>query len=343
MKELIKSSALHAGDSIAAISCCHGWAGDNDVRWKYELGVRRLNEIGLNVIAAPNSLKGSSYLSANPQARAEDFMWAFENKEIKAVIANIGGNDCIKIIPYIDASVIKTNPKIFLGMSDVTNLHLFCYQNGLATFYADNLLNSISEPSGWHKYSRFWFEKILFGGSEIGLIEAADEWTCESINYSNPSRTRTYRKSSGYKLIQGAGTVSGKLFGGCTDPLGFESAWQWLSASDFENTILFIESIPQFFTSKHIVEFLNWLDQIGGLRKINGIIIGKAAELTDFAEQSRAIKEFLGDKGLSDLPILYGLNFGHSSPTCILPYGAKAEINCERLTFSINECVVEFL
>ena len=83
-----------------------------------------MQELGLRVAAAPNSMRGTDYLSKNPEARAEDIMWAFENKEVRAIIANIGGNDSIKVIPYIESKVISDNPKIFICYYDVMKLHL---------------------------------------------------------------------------------------------------------------------------------------------------------------------------------------------------------------------------
>ena len=148
MKELIKPGRLKKGDLVATVSPCNGWAGDQKIRWKYELGVSRLEELGLRVIAAPNSMRGSDYLSKDPKARAEDIMWAFENKDVRAIIANVGGNDSIKIIPDIDPKVISDNPKIFIGCSDVMNLHLLCYHSGLASFYGDNLLTGIADQAG---------------------------------------------------------------------------------------------------------------------------------------------------------------------------------------------------
>jgi len=109
--KLQKPKHLSAGDTIATVSISHGWAGEPKVKWKYELGKKRLEEIfGLKVQAAPNSMKGSAYLKSNPEARAEDMMWAFENKNINAIIANVGGNDSIEVIPFIDPAAIKNNP-----------------------------------------------------------------------------------------------------------------------------------------------------------------------------------------------------------------------------------------
>lgn len=102
-----------------------------------------------------------------------------------------------------------------------------------------------------------------------------------------------------------------------------------------ETQSFFIEDIPEFFTPQSIVHFLKWLDKIGALQLLNGIIIGKANENTAFTEQKKAIKDFLSLLDLKNLPVLYGVNFGHASPICILPYGAKAEINCKAKSFSI--------
>lgn len=167
MLKMIKPSKLHIGDCIATVSPSLGCAGNPNVRWKYDIGVKRLEEIGLNVVAAPNSLKGEDFLSKNPQARAEDFMWAFENKKIKGIIANIGGNDSEKLLPYLSADSIISNPKILCGYSDVMSLHFFCNRLGLTTFYGDNLLTTIAEAERWHPYSLFWFKKCFFDNSPI--------------------------------------------------------------------------------------------------------------------------------------------------------------------------------
>ncbi|MBQ8619385.1 MAG: LD-carboxypeptidase [Clostridia bacterium] len=104
---MMKPKRLLPGDTIAAISPAWGCAGAPDVRWRYDLGVHRLETLGLHVVAAPNALRSEEYLNRNPQARADDLMWAFENKEIHAIIANIGGNDSHRILPYLSPQSIK--------------------------------------------------------------------------------------------------------------------------------------------------------------------------------------------------------------------------------------------
>ncbi len=118
---MIKPPKLNIGDTIATISPAWGCAGDEDVRWKYELGVRRLEELGLHVVAAPNSLKGASYLEQHPQKRAEDVMWAFENSAVKAIIANIGGNDSHKLLPYLHPTLWSRSR---IGYRESTTFHI---------------------------------------------------------------------------------------------------------------------------------------------------------------------------------------------------------------------------
>ena len=81
---LIKPNKLKAGDRIATVSPSWGGAGEPELRWRYDQGVRRLEDIfGLKVIPMPNSLKGGDYLYNNPKARAEDLMTAFRDESIK--------------------------------------------------------------------------------------------------------------------------------------------------------------------------------------------------------------------------------------------------------------------
>jgi muramoyltetrapeptide carboxypeptidase LdcA involved in peptidoglycan recycling len=335
---LTKPQKINKGDTIATISPSNGWAGDKDKLWKYTLGVKRLNELELNVIPAPNSLKGSEYLSQNPQARAEDIMWAFENKEIRAVISNVGGNDSIKIIPYINPNTIKQNPKIFIGYSDVMNLHILCYKCGLSSFYGDNLLHPIAEAQGWHPYSKMWFKKVLFDTLPIGIIKPSADWTYEDTEYINTNHIRKYYPNEGYQIIQGHGKVSGLLFGGHTGLMELENTSLELSADDYAGKILFIEDITEFFTPEGMAEFFQWLGNKGALQKLKGIVIGKLNQNISFDNHEKSILSVINNEfGLSELPIIYGLNFGHSSPMCVLPYGAIAEIDCEKKKFFILE------
>ncbi|MBE6855037.1 MAG: LD-carboxypeptidase [Ruminococcus sp.] len=335
---MLKPRRLRPGDTIATISPSWGCAGTNRVKWKYELGVRRLRELGLDVVAAPNSMKGTSYLDKHPQARAEDLMWAFENQNVRAIIANIGGNDSERLLPFLDPQVILRNPKILCGYSDVLALHLYCHRLGLSTFYGDNLLTVVAEAGGWHPYSRYWFQKVFFDSSPIGEIPPSPDWSYTPNNHTNPEHRKVYIPSDGYVRIQGSGRACGRLFGGHGCLNEYEHPGIVPVKSDFQNAIFFYEDIPKVCTADYIGCFFDWLGQNGFLQVLRGIIIGKLPSPKDFTSYIEKIREVVsGRYGLSDLPILCGLHFGHSSPICILPFGAPAVLNMDNLTFSISD------
>ena len=333
---LIKPKHLSIGDTIASVSISHGWAGDDEIVWKYKLGKKRLEDVfGLHVQPAPNSMRGSNYLSKNPKARAEDIMWAFENKSINAIIANIGGNDSVSVLPFISSEVIKNNPKILIGYSDIMNIHLLCYKSGLSTFYGHNLLSTIAETHRLHSYSEKWFRKALFETAAIGDIEPSRDWTYKEEDYFDKDCILDYYPNSGYELVQGEGIVQGNLIGGHTGVSEFQNM---LSDDDFQDAILFLEDIPEFIDPDGMSRFLRSLGENGFLQRLNGIIIGKLKNSGNFSEHKRVIKGILENEyEIAALPVLYGLNFGHTSPMFIIPYGARAEINCESKSFSILE------
>lgn len=336
MRNLIKPPKLNIGDKIATISPAWGVAGEPQCLWKYNLGKERLENLGLTVIAAPNSMKGEQYLSEHPEARAEDIVWAFENADIKAIIANIGGSDSIRLIPYLNAKTIIENPKIFIGYSDIINLHLFCLEAGLSTFYGHNLLPVIAESPCFHPYSEKWFKTVLFSNSPIGTIDPSPTYSCDENNYVDPSTRKTYHEDNGYIWVQGKGLVRGCLYGGFSKMIIGTSLEP--QAADFKDTILFIEDIPEFFSSRQLADFVDWLGSIGALQVLRGILIGKLCGYEPFDAHQNALLRIVNDKyGLRQLPIIANMNFGHTSPMCILPYGAVAEIDCDSKQFSILE------
>ena len=339
-QRMVKPQKLVRGDTVATFSPSWGCAGAPRVLWQYRLGCQRLKELGLNVVAAPNALRGTSYLKQNPQARADDLMWAFENRSVKAIIANIGGNDSEILLPYLSNEVIARNPKILCGYSDVMSLHLYCYRLGLMTFYGDNLLTTIAESGRWHPYSRYWFEKTFFDDSAIGMIEPSADWSYDAGSRTDPSYRKTYLPNQGYQYVQGKGTVMGRLFGGHggLSSLKRQDGTAMVEKEDFDGSILFFEDIPELCDVNYIGEFFDWLGKNGFLQVLRGVIIGKMRTQGCFQPYADRIRTVVTDiYHCPDLPVMSDLNFGHSSPIFILPYGAQAELNIDELKFRILE------
>ena len=100
---------------------------------------------GLIVVETTYALRDPEWISRNPQARADDLMRALADPTIKAIISMIGGEDSIRLLPYIDLNIIRTNPKIFMGYSDTTITHYICWKAGLSSFYGPSFMAGFAE------------------------------------------------------------------------------------------------------------------------------------------------------------------------------------------------------
>lgn len=342
---LKKPKKLKRGDTVATVSPSWGGAGEPEIRWRYEQGVKRLEEVfGLKVVSMPNSLKGEDYLYENPKARAEDLMTAFRDPAIKAIFANIGGEDSIRLLPYIDFTVIQNNPKIFSGYSDVTISHLFCHKAGISSFYGPAILTDFAENIEMDPYTVEMVNRTLFSNETIGEIQPAGSWTSERLEWieTNKHTRRTMNQNTGYELLQGSGTVQGRLIGGCIEVLEFAKGTElWPDPAYWNDSMLFFETSEEKPAPDFIRYWLRNYAAQGILQKAKGIIFGKPQDAKYYVEYKVEILNVMKEYSLEHVPILYNLNFGHTEPKFILPYGAMAEIDCEQKTFSIVESGVE--
>src|SRR5699024_7866322 len=139
---MIKPGKLQRGDTVALISLSSGLAGEEDIRWRTEQGIELLDNVfGLKVKVMPHALKGLDYVYNHPEKRAEDLNDALRDDSVKAIICAIGGNETVRILPFIDTEALKNNPKTFTGYSDTTTNHLFFYKYGISTSYGTALLD----------------------------------------------------------------------------------------------------------------------------------------------------------------------------------------------------------
>ena len=125
---LVKPPRLRSGDRVAVVTPC--WGGPAGFPARYEVGKRVLAEhFGFEVVETSHALRDPAWLDAHPEARAADLMAAFADPSVKAVIATIGGDDAIRLIPFLDLGVIRDNPKVFVGYSGPYR-HPLCVSQG---------------------------------------------------------------------------------------------------------------------------------------------------------------------------------------------------------------------
>jgi len=203
---MIKPQRLKRGDTVAIVSLSSGIGGESVFKHRYEIGKRRLEEeFGLNVIAMPNALKGIKYPDKHPEARASDLMEAFEDDSIKAIITMIGGNDTIRLLPYINFETIQKNPKIFMGYSDTTINHFMMYKAGLTSFYGPCIFMEFAENVAMHDYTKRYIVDTLFDTKSEMCINPSPHWTSEFLDWADESNNKIARTmtadTKGFELL----------------------------------------------------------------------------------------------------------------------------------------------
>ena len=115
----VRPAALKSGDTVAARSLSRGFVAE--VMPRYEAGRRQARAaLGWNIVPAPNALRGEEYLHRNPQARADDLHWALEDSEVAGILSMIGGDDSVRLLPFLNLDTIRAHPKVVLGFSAST-------------------------------------------------------------------------------------------------------------------------------------------------------------------------------------------------------------------------------
>lgn len=341
---MIKPKRLRKGDKIAIVSLSWGGLGDDCFIHKYHIAKERLEkDFGLQVICMPNALKGSDFVANHPELRAKDLMDAFSDNSISAIFCAIGGDDTIRILPYIDFDIIKNNPKIFMGYSDSTINHFMMYKAGLVSFYGPSIMCEFGEYVNMFDYTVKTVKDILFSEWEQYKILPSPEWSDSYIPWqeSNMNIPNVLKKDlHGYEVIGGRGEARGHLLGGCIDVFMMANGTEiWPKLSEWKNTILFVETSED----KPSPDFIKWtfrnLAAQGILKVINGIIVGKPQSETYYEEYKTAITQVVvNEEHLDNLPVFYNVNFGHSKPIGIIPYGVEVKLDCENKTIVLTEC-----
>jgi muramoyltetrapeptide carboxypeptidase LdcA involved in peptidoglycan recycling len=343
-----KPGKLRPGDTVAAVTL--SWGGPGAFPARYAAGKEQfVKEFGIQVVETPHALRDPGWLAAHPEARAADLMDAFADPSIRGIISTIGGDESIRILPYIDLEVIASNPKVFLGYSDTTVSHLACFRAGLVSFYGPSFMSGFAENGGMFSYMIESVRRTCFDSAPIGVLEPCrDGWTVEHLDWSDPAnqhRRRTLNHSSGWHFLQGTGSARGRLLGGCLEVLDWlRDTPVWPDASDFDEAILFLETSEEAPTPRAVTRILRSFAASGILRRLSGLLFGRPGgqvPVEDFSRYEEAILQVIAiEEGLSMLPIVTRMDFGHTDPMLVLPYGVMAEINCDRQQVEILDSTV---
>ena len=345
---MIKPKRLQRGSRVAAVSL--SWGGPGAFLHRYAAGKRQFEEeFGGAVTETAHALREPAWLARNPRARADDLMAAFADPAVDGIIATIGGDDSIRLLPYLDLDVIRSNPKVFMGYSDTTVAHCVCRAAGLVSFYGPAFMSGFAENTGMFPYMVDSVRRTLFESEPIGLLPPNESgWTVEHLDWADPSKQSVARRlnpCTGWIFHQQEGMAEGRLFGGCVEVLDWLRGTPVFPPADsLAGAVLFLETSEEAPPPEVLEHFIRSLAAMGCLEPLAGILLGRPGGQIDPAlfpaygdTLCRTVRE---EYGLRKLPIVSNVDFGHTDPMMVLPLGLRLRIDSERRELSILEAAV---
>ena len=311
-KNTIKPKRLVIGETVAVIAPSSGVEAAG-----FEKALQNLADLGFKTKVGKSARNIKGFLAGTDKERLDDLHQAFADKEVNAIWCVRGGYGASRFLPDLDFNLIKKNPKILIGYSDITALHLAIHQNtGLVTFHGPVAASTYSD------YAKKHVVNVLMNPPAPYKIELSPDNIAKE---SNLFKTETITK----------GKARGKLIGGNLSLLTAMAGTPF-ALRDTKGKILFTEDVGE--QPYRVDRMLTQLRQTIDLRQLAGIALGVFEDCNpkDTNSQSliEVIKDRLGDLGI---PVIYGLSFGHIRDQFTLPIGIEAELDTENATMTFLE------
>lgn len=338
----IKPKKLKSGDKVAVVS--PSWGGPNIFPQVYENGLKVLSDWGLEVKEYPSTRMEPDFLRSNPQTRAQDINDAFANTEIKAIITSIGGDDSVRILPFLDKKIILNNPKILMGYSDTSTIHLFLNLQGLVSFYGPSIMAGFSQMKSLPEKFKNHVHEMLFDPQESYNYEPYRQYSDGYPDWSdkkNLGLVNEIKKDDGWHWLQGDKKIQGELFGGCIEVLEMvKSTDFWPTKEFWKGKIFFLETSEAKPSIHFIDHVLRNYGMLGVFDQISGFVFARARSYSDTEKlelEEKIVSIVTKEFGKTDLPIVTNFEVGHTDPQLVLPLGVNAEIDCQNKKIRLIE------
>ncbi|MFF5978282.1 S66 peptidase family protein [Streptomyces olindensis] len=345
MTSLVYPPKPSPGDRIAVISASGGLP--ELLPLPYELGLERLRkEYELEPVEYPATRR----MGSTPRERADDIHAAFADPDIKAVIASIGGDDQITVLPYLDRELIRANPKPFFGMSDNTNLLAFLRNSGIVAFHGGSVMGELGRPGAMHPQTADSLRAALFTPGPYEL-RPAERWRDIDRDWADPATFEAEpetRPGTGWTWVNPGRVVEGRTWGGCLEIVG------WLlmadreiarDLSEYEGGVLLLETSEEMPSPAEVHRTLRNMGERGLLQRFAALLMGRPKtwffnrpntpeEAARYAsEQREAVLRALRDYA-PDTMIVFDVDFGHTDPQLVIPYGGTVRVDgpAQRIT-----------
>lgn len=314
---ILKAQRLRQGDTVGLVAPA-GFVAD---RFGLEQVMETVRKMGLVPKPAFNLMDRHGYLAGRDEVRAEALQAMYADDAVRAIFAVRGGWGCQRLLPHLDLDAIAASPKLLIGSSDITALHLaLAAHNGCPTIHGPNVAHS------WPADAWQSFHSLTFGAETptYSLPEARGDRLAQ-----HHWRLRTYRP----------GKARGRLLGGNLSVLSAMAGTEFLP--DFTGAILFLEDTNE--AEYRIDRMMTQLAQSGILGRVAGVVFGQC---TNCANPGSPYGNFTIYEVLEHhlvplgVPAFQGASFGHISGNLSLPVGVRAEIDAGKGTIRMLEPAV---
>jgi muramoyltetrapeptide carboxypeptidase LdcA involved in peptidoglycan recycling len=304
-----------------------------------DLGLTRLREdFELRPVEYPTTRADE----ASPEERAADVHAAFADPKIKAVFTTIGGEDELKVLRHLDASLLASHPKPFFGYSDNNNLNLFLWNLGLVSYQGGAIMVQFGRPGAMHRVTRDSLRHATFAGGPR-RIEASPEYNDQEHNWADPDALAT-------ELVMFPGgdwswhgpqvTVTGPSWGGCLEIVDFHlrTGRYLLPDEQYEGAILFLETSEELPPADYMYRVLMSMGERGLLQRFGAVIWGRpkawsfeqpndpAGKASYTGAQYETVRRAMAEYH-PDVPLVLGVDFGHTDPQQIVPFGGQITVD----------------
>lgn len=339
--EYTKPRRLAKGDTIAVVAPSSGLGSIYPHR--VTNGCRAIENLGFRVKEYPTSRSYHQGSSGTAESRAMDLMRAFDDSSVGAIICTIGGLSCNEILPLLDFDVIRKNPKILCGYSDITLLHCACLRKAdLVTFYGPAVMTQFAEYPAPHDYTVSHFLRAVTKTQPLGALGPSETWTDEVMNWEEREDLLRPRRMvpnlDGHQWLR-RGLTRGRIVGGCSYSLLQMKGTEF--DIDYEGKILLMETpagqdfrrgLPLDYVDSELMDF-----RLAGIfNKISGLIVGRGFSYTTH-EMVRLRDIVRKHVSPYHFPVLLNFNTGHTDPILTIPLGVMATLDGDNGIFSIDE------
>lgn len=309
---ILKAKALEPGDTIMIVAPSKPLKRGPIMRAK-----ERLEALGFKVVMQDNLFRTHGYFAGTDEARAAELMAAFTDEDVDAVFPGAGGYGATRILELLDFDKIRENPKVLIGFSDITALHVAIHQQtGLITFHSPVAGAGLGSEEGLAPIAERTFWRALLAKSYDG----------SDLTYSLQVEPDDGIETKPFALV--SGQAEGRLIGGNLSLLAAMAGTPY--RVDTTGKILFIEDIGE--APYRVDRMLQTLKSGGQLDQCAGVVLGAFTrrEEEDTSSEVRTIDEVLRDFfAEAPYPVLMDFPVGHQADNCTMPEGVKVRLDAD--------------